>query len=254
VPRPAGPPQPQNNIMFVPVGPYVNGSAVAIGGLVGAFLGTRMPERLRTAMPQTFGLASMGLGISMIIKLQHLPAVILALIVGAIIGELIYLERGIGRVGTSAKGMVERIFPAREGLTQEQFIQQFVAVLVLFCASGTGIFGAMNEGMTGDPQILYVKSILDFFTAGIFATALGYAVASVCVPQVLIQIALMFAATWIMPLTTPAMIADFSATGGLIMLATGLRIAGIKPFPVANMLPALLLAMPFSHLWTRFFT
>ncbi|MEN3109852.1 DUF554 domain-containing protein [Uliginosibacterium paludis] len=239
--------------MFVPLGPYVNGTAVAIGGLAGAFVGTKLPERLRTSLPQTFGLASMGLGISMIIKLQHLPAVILALIVGAIIGELIHLERSIGRVGTKAKGLIERIFPAREGLSPEEFIEKFVAVLVLFCASGTGIFGAMNEGMTGSPDILYVKSILDFFTSGIFATALGYAVASVCLPQVAIQILLMFCATWIMPMTDPGMIADFSAVGGLIMLATGFRIAGVKPFPVANMLPGLLLAMPFSHLWTTLF-
>jgi uncharacterized membrane protein YqgA involved in biofilm formation len=54
-------------------------------------------------------------------------------------------------------------------------------------------------------------------------------------------------------MTDPGMIADFSAVGGLIMLATGFRIAGVKPFPVANMLPGLLLAMPFSHLWTTLF-
>ena len=239
--------------MLLPVGPYVNGAAVAIGGLSGAFLGTRLPERLRTAMPMTFGLASMGLGISMIVKLQHLPAVILALILGAIIGELVHLERMIGKLGTRAKGLVESIFPPREGLSHDEFIEKFVAILVLFCASGTGIFGAMKEGMTGDPQILFVKSILDLFTAGIFATALGYSVASVCIPQVVIQIALFFGAAYIMPMTTPAMIADFSAVGGLVMLATGFRICGVKPFPVANMLPGLFLAMPLSHLWASLF-
>jgi uncharacterized membrane protein YqgA involved in biofilm formation len=236
--------------MLTLVGPYVNGAAVALGGAAGAFLGTRLPERLRTAMPQTFGLASMGLGISMIVKVSHLPAVVLSLIVGTILGELFYIERGIGKLGGMTKGLVERVFPAREGLSQADFIGQFVAILVLFCASGTGIFGAMNEGMTGDPQILFTKSILDFFTSGIFATALGYAVATLCAPQLLIQLILAYGATYIMPMTTPQIIADFSAVGGLIMLATGFRICGIKPFPVANMLPALVLAMPFSHFWT----
>lgn len=239
--------------MLTLVGPYVNGAAVVIGGSAGAFLGTRLPERLRTAMPQTFGLASMALGVVMIAKVSHLPAVVLSLIVGAIIGELLYLEKKIGKLGAKTKGLVERVFPAREGLSQEDFIGQFVAILVLFCASGTGIFGAMNEGMTGDPQILFVKSILDLFTSGIFATALGYAVATLCLPQLVIQLTLAYAATYIMPLTTPQMIADFSAVGGLVMLATGLRICGIKPFPVANMLPALVLAMPFSHFWTVMF-
>lgn len=232
------------------VGPFVNGAAVAIGGVSGAFMGTRLPERLRAQMPQTFGLASMALGVSMIIKLHQLPAVILSLIIGAIIGELCNLEKLFGAAGSSVKGIVERIFPPTQGLTQEQYLEKFVAILVLFCASGTGIFGAMNEGMTGDPQILFVKSILDLFTAAIFATALGYSVASIFIPQVAIQLALALAATTIMPLTTPTMIGDFSAVGGCIMLATGFRICGVKPFPVANMVPGLLLAMPFSHMWT----
>ena len=239
--------------MLALVGPYVNGAAVAVGGIAGAFLGTRLPERLRTAMPQTFGLASMALGVSMIVKVRHLPPVILALVVGAIIGELFYLEKYIGKIGTRTKSLVERVFPPRDGLSPEEFIEKFVAILVLFCASGTGIFGAMNEGMTGDPQILFVKSILDFFTSGIFATALGYAVATVCAPQLAIQLALAYAATSILPLTTPEMMGDFSAVGGLVMLATGFRICGVKAFPVANMLPALLLAMPFSYLWTSLF-
>jgi len=239
--------------MMTLVGPYVNGAAVAVGGMAGAFFGTRLPERLRAALPQTFGLASMALGISMIVKVKHLPAVVLALIVGAIIGELLFLEQNIGKAGGHTKGLVEKIFPPRTGLSHDEFIEKFVAILVLFCASGTGIFGAMNEGMTGDPQILFVKSILDFFTSGIFATALGYAVVTICMPQLAIQIGLAFAATYIMPLTSPEMMADFSAVGGIIMLATGCRICGIKPFPVANLLPALVLAMPFSHLWTVMF-
>ena len=89
--------------MLTLVGPYVNGTAVAVGGLVGAFLGTKLPERLRVALPQTFGLASMALGISMIVKVKYLPAVVLALIVGAIIGAIIY---PIGGVSISIRPVV----------------------------------------------------------------------------------------------------------------------------------------------------
>lgn len=60
-------------------------------------------------------------------------------------------------------------------------------------------------------------------------------------------------ATLILPLTTPAMMGDFSAVGGLLLVATGLRVCGIKMFPVVNMLPALLLAMPISAAWAAFF-
>lgn len=234
------------------VGPFVNGSAVLLGGMGGAYVGTRLPERLRTAMPQTFGLASMGLGIVTIVKLKYLPVVILSIVLGAIIGEVFCVEKSIGKAAASVRGLVERVFPARGGLSQDEFLDKFVAILVLFCASGTGVFGSIREGMTGDPSILVAKSILDLFTGGIFATALGYAVAVVCIPQLAIQVILALAAAQIYPLTTPDMMADFSAVGGLIMFATGFRICGIKAFPVANMLPALFLVMPISYLWATY--
>lgn len=94
-------------------------------------------------------------------------------------GEILYVERGIGKVAGSTRSVINAFLPPVKGLTQEAFTEKFVAILVLFCASGTGIFGAMHEGMTGDPSILYIKTVLDLFTAGIFATMLGFAVMTI---------------------------------------------------------------------------
>ncbi|MCD7099660.1 DUF554 domain-containing protein [Stenotrophomonas sp. MMGLT7] len=235
------------------VGPYVNGAATLVGAIAGAALANKLPERLRTSLAPFFGIPSMVMAVVMIMKLSHLQVVVLSGIVGLIIGELIYLEKGIGKAAASTRGVIDRLLPVPKGeLTQEQFLEKFVAITVLFCASGTGIFGAMHEGMTGDSSILVTKSILDFFTSMIFATALGYSVATIAIPQVAIQLALAFSAVLIVPLTTPIMQADFSAVGGLLMLATGFRICGIKAFPVANLIPALVIAMPLSALWTRY--
>ena len=107
--------------------------------------------------------------------------------------------------------------------------------------------------MTGDPSLLITTTFLGCFSATIYATSLGVTVAAICVPMLLIQLAVATCAALILPLTTPAMMADFTAVGGLLLLATGLRICGIKMFAVVNMLPALLIAMPLSALWTRFF-
>ena len=235
------------------IGPFVNGSAVVTGGLAGAFLGNRFSENLRTRLPMVFGLASMGLGVAMIVKVKFFPAVILALLLGTIIGELCHLETGVVRLATHARGFIDRFArPADPHLTHEAFLGQYVAILVLFCISAVGIFGSLTEGMTGDPSLLLVKAILDFFTAAIFAAALGYSVAALAVPQFIIQVALFFLAARIMPLTTPDMIADFSACGGLIMVATGFRMANMRHYAVANMLPALFLVMPVSALWGRY--
>lgn len=234
------------------IGPYVNGTAVVVGGLLGALAGRMLPERVRSALPLTFGLCSVGLGIKLIIEVKYMPAVVLAMVIGAVIGELFYVEKSIGKAAGLTRGVINRFLPPVKGLTHEEFTEKFVAILVLFCASGTGIFGAMHEGMTGDPSVLYIKTVLDLFTSAIFATMLGYAVIAIAIPQVIIQVALAMLAVFILPMTTTSMMADFSCAGGLIMVATGLRICNIKLFPVANMLPGLFLVMPFSHLWSTF--
>lgn len=238
--------------MTMPIGPFVNGSAVVLGGLLGAWMGAKLPERVRTSLNPLFGLTSIGLGVMSIPGVKYYAAVVLAAVLGLVIGELCYLEKGIGKAAGSARGLIDKIFPPKEGISQEEFLDKYVAIVVLFCASGTGVFGSMHEGMTGDPSILYIKTILDFFTAGIFAITLGYAVSAIAVPQLAIQLSLFFLATLIVPLTTPEMRADFAAAGGLIMLATGFRITSMKSFPVANMLPSLLLIMPISYLWATY--
>ncbi|WP_138493589.1 DUF554 domain-containing protein [Paenibacillus pinistramenti] len=237
--------------MHLPIGVIVNSLSVLFGGLVGALLGKKVPERLRIALPLTFGLASMAMGINYTVKLATLPAVVLSLILGSIIGESCKLEKGIEYCATIVRKPISRLFNDSGSIQDpKEFMEKFVGIVVLFCASGTGIFGAFTEGMTGDHSVLFTKSLLDFFTAAIFATALGYIVMTIFVPQVLILILLFFSASFIVPLTDAHMIADFTAVGGIIMLATGFRICGIKAFPVANMLPALVLVMPISHLWS----
>ena len=234
------------------LGPYVNGATVFAGSLAGAFLGSRLSKNLRNRMPMVFGCASIGLGVAMVVKVNSLPPMVLALVLGSLLGELIQLETGIQKAASSTRKLIEKFIKPSGNLSHEEFLEKFVAIMVLFCVSGTGIYGAMSEGMTGDPTLLIAKAILDLFTAAIFAASLGYTVATLVVPQFIIQTSLFFGAALILPLTTPAMTADFSACGGLIMLATGFRICGIKQFPVANMIPSLFLVMPLSGLWTRY--
>ena len=95
------------------------------------------------------------------------------------------------------------------------------------------------------------SSDLGFFTAMIFACNLGSVTALVAVPQCVIFLLLFYCAKLIGPLTTPVMVNDFKACGGLIMLATGLRIAKIKSFPIADMIPAMVLVWFISAMWTN---
>ena len=106
----------------------------------------------------------------------------------------------------------------------------------------------MNSGMTGDHSILYAKSVMDFFTAMIFGTTAGYLVGFIAVPQLIIGTLLFYGASFILPLVTDIMLANFKACGGIITLAVGLKISNIKKTRVLNILPALVLVFPFSLL------
>lgn len=238
----------------MPIGIIADGIAVLGGGLLGGLASRFISEGLKRDLTLVFGAASMAMGISYVVKVNTMPAVVLAVIVGTILGRLAHLRQGIERAATAVQAPLARRLPPnrKNGLTQAEFMERFISAAVLFCASGTGIFGALEAGMSGDNTVLFTKAILDLFTAGIFAASLGFIVCTVCVPQMLIMLLLFFSASWIMPYTTELMRADFTACGGVLMLATGLRIAGIKAFPIAEMLPAMLLAMPISALWQCF--
>ncbi|MDD7282058.1 DUF554 family protein [Floccifex sp.] len=121
--------------------------------------------------------------------------------------------------------------------------------MVLFCASGTGIYGSLVLGMTQDSSILISKAILDFFTAIIFACTLGKTVALVSIPQFMVMMLMFMLSRFILPFCTETMICDFKACGGILMLATGLKMCKIKDFPLADMLPSMILVLVFSFMW-----
>lgn len=234
------------------LGPWINSAALLVGGVAGTLLSGRIPKRVRDAMPLSCGIISAGIGTVMVNKVHTIPAVALAMLAGAFIGEVLFLERGLELAIGWLQARAKRFVPSfeDEGRTQN-FVLKYVSILVLFCVSGMGIFGSMREGMTGDASILLTKAVLDLFTALIFSADMGFLVVLIAIPQILIQATLFFSAHLLIPIMTPVLQADFSACGGIIMLATGMRICGIKIFPIVNMLPSLLLIMPISALWLK---
>ena len=222
----------------MPIGVITDAVAVFAGGLIGAGVGDSLDEKLKDNLNMIFGLCSMGMGITSIVLMKNMPAVVLSLIVGTLIGIAIHFSDGI-------RGGVKAVL-------KDSCSEELITIIVLFCASGTGIYGALCEGMSGDSSILMAKAILDFFTALIFACTLKRAVALIAIPQAVIFLALFFLAGVIYPLCSETMICDFKACGGFIMLATGFRMLKLKMFPTADMIPGMILVMPMSWLWVTY--
>ena len=171
----------------------------------------------------------------------------LAVAAGGLVGALFG-----NKVPVKIKTELTQIFKNQNTLMPEdEYMASLVTIIVLFCASATGIYGSLDAGMSGDHTILISKSILDFFTAMVFACNLGLVVSFISIPRYLIFLVIFAFAKVILPLTTPDMIADFKACGGILLFTTGLRIAKIKMYPVADMIPAMVLVMPVSWFWVN---
>lgn len=234
------------------IGPYINSIAIILGGTLGVLFSPIIPQRLKDGLPASFAMTSIAMGVVMITKIAQLPAVALSVVIGVAIGELFSLEKKIQSFFSFIQSRVNKVLPVRtNNMTHEAYSQNFTALVVLFCASGTGIVGALNEGMNNGYDLLLVKSLLDVFTALIFATILGISIIIICIPQLIVQAILFYSAYLIMPFMTDISLGDFSACGGIIMIAVGLRIAKIKTFAVVNFVPSLFLIIPISLYWSK---
>ncbi|WP_115716650.1 DUF554 domain-containing protein [Amedibacterium intestinale] len=236
----------------MPIGVLINAASVLLGGIAGALAGHKLSPKFKAEISLIFGVCSMGMGISTIGLMKNMPAVIFAIIIGTALGLAIHLGDWIHKGATLMQKPISKIFKNNSNMSEEEFLNQLVTIIVLFCASGTGIYGSLTAGMTGDNSILISKSILDFFTAAIFACQLGYVVSVISVPQFIIFFIIFLCAGFIYPMTSPDMIADFKACGGFLMLATGFRMVKLKNFPIADMIPAMILVMPLSYFWVTY--
>lgn len=237
----------------MPIGIITNCTVIIIGGVCGVLLQKYIPARIISALSSMFGIASIVIGVTLIVKFTALPAVILALILGTILGEALHLENRIADLSKTLKVSLEKWLPIPETKENDKYIEKFVNLLLLFCTGSTGLLGAMTEGMTSDPTIMLAKSVMDLFASGIFAASMGLFIIVIAIPQFLLFLCLFFLSEFILPFISPSMIGDFMSCGGTIALMTGLRMLEIKHLHVTNVLPALFFVMPISLLWAYFF-
>lgn len=153
------------------IGPFINASAVLLGGVLGALLSQRLPERIRVSMTSIFGLASLGIGILLVVKCANLPAMVLATLLGALIGEMCLLEKGVNTAVTKAQNLFRH---SRKKPAHESFIQNYVAIIVLFCASGTGIFRGDERRDDRRPEYFNRQVISRFLYGDDLRLLVGY--------------------------------------------------------------------------------
>jgi len=219
-------------------GTLVNVGAILLGSAIGLLVGQRLPERLQRAITAALGLATLLIGMQMALRAQQFLVVIASLVVGGAAGELLEVEAGLERAGARLQAW------ARSGAST--FVAGFVTASLVFCVGPMTVIGAIQEGLTGNAEILYTKSLLDGAASVAFASSLGLGVAFSAVTVVAIQVPLTLLGSRLTFLMLPDVLNPLTATGGLLIVAIGLLLLDVKRLPVANFLPALPCAVLFA--------
>ncbi|MBD3948192.1 DUF554 domain-containing protein [Tuanshanicoccus lijuaniae] len=237
----------------MPIGVVINSISIIAGGLFGGLFGHHLSEQMKRQLIIVFGVCSFAMAIPSIVLMENLSAVIFAVIFGTIIGVGLKLDELFVKMGRWMNGIIQKVMPTQDHVLEaEAFDNELLTILVLFCASGTGLYGTLIAGIEGDHSLLITKSILDFFTAAIFACNLGLVVSMIAIPQTIIFLSIFMLSHWIAPLMNPVMVNDFKACGGILILAIAFRMLDLKQTPTAEMIPAMVLIIPFSWFWQQF--
>jgi hypothetical protein len=213
----------------------VNVVAVLVGSGIGLAIGNRLSERLQRIITTGLGLSTLLIGVQMALKVQNVLVVIASMVIGGVMGELLGIESGLERAGEWLK--------ARARSRSGTFVAGYVTASLVFCVGPMTLLGSIQEGLTGNPEIIYTKSMLDGAASVAFASSLGIGVSFAAVTVLVFQGALTLLGAQLAFLLRPEILNELTATGGLLILAIGLLLLDVKRLRVANLLPALLVVV-----------
>ncbi|MGB8213013.1 MAG: DUF554 domain-containing protein [Anaerolineales bacterium] len=226
------------------IGTFINVAAILIGGCLGMLFGGRLPDRLKSTVIAGMGLFTAVTGISMFLGTQNSLVVLGSLVIGALLGEWWRIEDGLQRLGEILERRFNRSDRESGGLDPSRnFVRGFMTASLLFCIGPMAILGSIQAGLSGNYNLLVIKSVLDGFAAMAFASTLGVGVLFSAAMILLYQGGITLLAAQFNALMTKPMMAEMTATGGVLLLGIAISsLLEIKKIRVGNFLPALVLA------------
>lgn len=237
--------------MFPGIGTVVNVVAVLVGAGLGVLLGHRLPERTRDVVTDGLGLVTLliatlsALAVTDAALVDHVGSsapmlvVLGSVLIGGIVGSLLRLEQRVEGLG----GWLQRRLTSEHGSAERhRFVEGFVVASLVFCTGPLTILGALNDGLGRGAEELFLKSALDGFAALAFAAAFGWGVAASVLTVVVVQGSLTLVGVVLGDVLPDAHVSALTAVGGLLLVGVALRLLRVREIPVADLLPALLVA------------
>ena len=226
------------------LGTIVNALAIIAGSIIGLLFSKGIPEHYKVTVQNGVGLSVVLIGLKGALIADNLLVVIIAIVIGALCGELIGIENRLEQLGD----FLERLVAKKDGAAEGTFAKGFVTASLVFCVGSMAIVGSMESGLTGNHQTLFAKSVLDGVTSIIFASTMGLGVIFSAVAVFLYQGAITLTAVFMKSFLVETTIREMSSTGGLLIVAIGLNMLGMTRIRVGNMLPAIFMPLVYFAL------
>ena len=222
------------------IGTLVNTGAVIVGSSIGLVFKKALPEKYQTIYFQAVGLFTILLGVKMSLDISTPLLVVLSLVLGGIIGEAIRLENKVERLGCWIK--------TKTNSQNDTFTEGLITAFLLFCMGALTITGAIEEGFGKTSDLLLTKSVMDFFSSIMLASALGMGVLFSAFLLLIFQGGITLLVSLIGKDLPLEIITEMTVVAGIILIGLGINVLEIKKLKIINLLPALLLICIFVWL------
>jgi len=231
-------------------GTLINVAAIIIGGAVGLLARTGIPERYRRIILSGLGLFTLAIAFDLFLDGEHSLVILGSVLLGSLLGEWWGIEARLGQIGQRIEKLYSR---ANGGAGDGVFVRGFVSASLLFCVGPMAILGSIQDGLTGDFQLLLIKSVMDGFATMALTATLGAGVLFSAVSVLAYQGTITLLAAQLQSVLSEAMISELNAVGGILLMGLAIStLLEIRPIRVGNMLPALVLAPVFMYFLSVF--
>lgn len=225
------------------LGTFINVAAILIGGFIGLTVGHKIPLKFRQTIVSGMGLFTLAYGVYLFTETQNMLIPLGALILGTMVGEWLKLEERLENLGAILQA---KFSPAESSASADaqRFIVGFVTASLMFCIGPMAILGSIQDGLSGNYQMLTIKSLLDGLTSVAFASSLGAGVLFSALPVLVYQGGISLLARALGQGFDASVVAEMSAVGGVVL--TGIAISNlleIKKIRTGSFLPALVFAV-----------
>lgn len=229
------------------MGTLYNVLGVLIGGALGLLVGDRLSKEVQESLLKVTGVAVFTLGIAGAVQgllrvtgsslsSQNSMMMIASLVIGTIIGEFFKIEQRFDHFGLWLKKVTGSDKDMR-------FVDAFVTTSLTICVGAMAVVGSLQDGLTGDSSTLVAKAVLDLMIVLILTASKGKGALFSAIPIFLIQGTMTVSARFLAPILTGTALANLSLVGSVLIMCVGINLTWGKQIRVANMLPAIVVAI-----------